>query len=51
MSKGPKETIKPPNKTELRDASRELAKGHSSGGRTMADKSVYVRQNPKGRGK
>ena len=39
-----KETIRPPNKKELADASAELRKGHSSGARTMADKSVAVRQ-------
>lgn len=39
-----KETIKPPTKKELTDASKELKKGHSSGGRTMADQSVAVRQ-------
>jgi len=44
MSKSGKETIKPPTKAELRDASAELRKGHPSGGRTMADKSVAVRQ-------
>jgi hypothetical protein len=39
-----KETIKPPTKKELTDASKELKKGHSSGGRVLADKSVAVRQ-------
>ena len=39
-----KETIKPPTKKELTDASKEMRKGHSSGGRTMADKSVAVKQ-------
>jgi hypothetical protein len=39
-----KETIKPPTKRELADASKQLRKGHSSGGRTMADKSVAVRE-------
>jgi hypothetical protein len=39
-----KETIKPPNKGELSDASKQLRQGHSSGARTMADKSVAVRQ-------
>jgi hypothetical protein len=41
---GGKETIKPPSKRELRDASSQLRAGHSSGARTMADKSVAVRQ-------
>jgi hypothetical protein len=41
---GRKETIKPPTKRELTDASKELRKGHPSGGRTLADKSVAVRQ-------
>jgi hypothetical protein len=41
-----KETIKPPTKRELSDAAKELRRGHPSGGRTMADKSVYVRQHP-----
>jgi hypothetical protein len=39
-----KETIKPPTKSELRDASKELRAGHPAGARTMADKSVAVRQ-------
>jgi len=39
-----KETIKPPTKKELSDASEELKKGHSSGGRVLAEKSVAVRQ-------
>ena len=39
-----KETIKPPTKKALEDASKELRKGHSSGARTMADKSVAVKQ-------
>jgi hypothetical protein len=39
-----KETIKPPTKKELTDASKQLKKGHSSAARTMADKSVAVRQ-------
>lgn len=42
--KGEKETIKPPTKKELTDASKLLKKGHSSGGRVMADKSVAVRE-------
>lgn len=41
---GRKETIKPPTKRELTDASKQLRQGHPSGGRTMADKSVAVRQ-------
>jgi hypothetical protein len=43
MARG-KETIKPPNRKELKDASKELRRGHSSGGRTMADASVARRQ-------
>jgi hypothetical protein len=39
-----KETIKPPSRAELKDASKQLRAGHPSGGRTMADKSVAVRQ-------
>ena len=39
-----KETIKPPTARELKDASRELRKGHPSGGRTMADASVAKRE-------
>lgn len=41
---GRKEAIKPPTKKELTDASKQLRKGHPSGGRTLADKSVAVRQ-------
>lgn len=39
-----KETIKPPTKKETTDASKEMRAGHPSGGRTMADKAVAVRQ-------
>jgi len=39
-----KEIIKPPTKKELKDASEQLRKGHSSGGRTLADESVAVRE-------
>jgi hypothetical protein len=46
-----KETIKPPTKRELEDASKELRTGHPSGGRTMADASVAKRQGVKTRGK
>jgi hypothetical protein len=46
-----KETIKPPTKNELKDASKELHKGHPSGGRTMVDKSVAVRQGVSKKGK
>ena len=47
-----KETIKPPTRKELSDASNALKKGHSSGGRVMADKSVAVRQGvSKGHGR
>jgi hypothetical protein len=46
-----KETIKPPTKRELADASKELGTGHSSGGRTMADASVAKRQGVKPRSK
>jgi hypothetical protein len=39
-----KETIVPPAKKALRDASKQLKKGHSSGGRTLADQSVAKRE-------
>jgi hypothetical protein len=39
-----KETIKPPTKASLKDASPQLKKGHSSGARTMADESVAAKQ-------
>jgi hypothetical protein len=42
-----KEKIKPPTKGELTDASKQLRKGHPSGGRTEADESVAVRQGVK----
>jgi hypothetical protein len=42
-----KETIIPPAKKALKDASKELKKGHSSGGRVMADKSVAKREGAK----
>ena len=41
---GNKETIKPPSKKALADASQELKKQHPSGGRTLADQSVAVKQ-------
>jgi hypothetical protein len=37
----------PPSKKELTDGSKQLKKGHSSGARTMADKSVANRQGAK----
>jgi hypothetical protein len=42
--KGGKEIIKPPTDRSVKDASKELRKGHPSGGRTMADRSVAVRE-------
>jgi hypothetical protein len=42
-----KETIKPPTKKELTDASKELKKGHSAGGRILAEASVAKRQGVK----
>lgn len=42
-----KETIIPPSKRAVKDASKELRKGHSSGGRTMADRSVAKREGAK----
>jgi hypothetical protein len=42
--RGGKETITPPTKRETSAASRDLRRGDSSGGRTMADASVARRQ-------
>jgi hypothetical protein len=42
-----KELIRPPTKKELKDGSKQLRKGHSSGARTMADASVAKRQGAK----
>lgn len=39
--------MKTPNKKELKDASKELRKGHSSAGRVMAEKSAAKRAKPK----
>ena len=39
-----KETIKPPTKKALKNASGLLRKGSSAGARVMADKSVAVRE-------
>ena len=39
-----KEVIKPPTRRETTDASKELQKGHSAGGRVLAERSVAVRQ-------
>jgi hypothetical protein len=44
MTPRKKETIKTPSKKELTDASKELKKGHSAGGRVLAEKSVAVRK-------
>lgn len=46
-----KELIRPPTKRAVRDASQELRKGHSSGGRTLADKSVADKQHVKRKSK
>jgi hypothetical protein len=39
-----KERIIPPSKREVRDASKELRKGHSSAGRVMAEQRVAKSQ-------
>ena len=39
-----KETIIPPNKKELKPASKLLHQGNPAGGRVMADKSIAARQ-------
>lgn len=41
------ERIVPPSTKELRDASPQMKKGHSSSARTMADASVAKRQGAK----
>lgn len=46
-----KETITPPTKKALTDASKQTKKGHSSGARTLADESVAARQGVKPRKK
>ena len=47
-----KETIKPPTKKELTQASELLRSGSSAGARVMADKSVAVREGvSKGKGR
>lgn len=45
-----KETIVPPSRKELKDASKQTKQGHSSGARVMAEASVAKRQGAK-RGK
>jgi len=42
-----KETIIPPSKKDLKDASKELKRGHPAGGRTLADQSVAKREGAK----
>lgn len=42
-----KERITPPSRKELSDASKQLKKGHSSAGRTMADAAVAKKQGAK----
>jgi hypothetical protein len=39
-----KEKIVPPSKKDLKDASKEMKKGHGAGGRTMSDASVAKKQ-------
>jgi len=46
-----KERITPPSKKELRDGSKQMRKGHSSGARAMADASVAKRQGAKRKGR
>jgi len=41
------ETIKPPTKSELKAASKDLRKGDPAGGRVLAEKSVAKRQGAK----
>jgi hypothetical protein len=43
-SKKGKETIKPPTKRELADAAKELQKGHSAGGRVLAEQKAAIKQ-------
>ena len=50
-AKRSREVIKPPTRKELFDASKEMRKGHSSGGRVMADQSVAKRQGVAKKGK
>jgi hypothetical protein len=42
-----KETITPPTKKALKDASKQLKKGHPSGGRTMVDGAVAKKEGAK----
>lgn len=44
-----KETIKPPSKKDLKDASKMLRKGHPSAGRVMSEAAVAKRQGVKRR--
>ncbi len=44
MTTKKKEKIKPPTKKELKEASKQLRKGKTLGGRVMAEESVAVRQ-------
>lgn len=39
-----KETITPPTKKELEDASKQLRKGHSSGGRVLVERAIAIKQ-------
>jgi hypothetical protein len=41
---GGNETVKPPNKGELRDASKQIRGGHSAAAKRMADTSVTKHQ-------
>jgi hypothetical protein len=44
MTTTKKEKITPPSKKELTEASKQLKKGKTLGGRVMAEESVAVRQ-------
>jgi len=45
--KAKKETIAPPTKRALKDAGKELKKGHPAGGRTLADGAVAKEEGAK----
>lgn len=44
MTTTKKEKIKPPTKKETTDASKELKKGHSAGGRVLVEKQIAIKQ-------
>lgn len=48
--KSKKETITPPTKITVKDAAKQTSKGHSSGGRVLAEQEIAKHEGAKRRG-